>query len=96
MTDDDTLNFIDRQTNDPKEANAGIFEIFKSVFRDGDTLEYEAELRKKAGGKDKQGAALTKYYKGNWRTYQLSDHKPMWVRIKSNAAAAYLERLKSG
>ncbi|WP_173203695.1 hypothetical protein [Sphingopyxis sp. BSNA05] len=54
MTDDDTLNFIDRQTDDPKKANAGIFEIFKSVYRDGDTLEYEKELRKKAGGKDKQ------------------------------------------
>lgn len=94
MTDDDTLNFIDRQTDDPKKANAGIFEIYKSVFRDGDTLEYESELRKKAGGKDKQGAALTKYYKGNWRTYQLSDHKPMWVRIKSNAAASYLAGLK--
>ena len=68
----------------------------KSVFRDGDTLEYEAELRKKKGGKDKQGAASTKYYRSIWRTYQLSDHKPMWVRIKSNAAASYLASLKSG
>ncbi|MEP4447810.1 MAG: hypothetical protein ABJ317_08165, partial [Marinomonas sp.] len=95
MTDDDTLNFIDRQTDDPKKANAGIFEIFKSVYRDGDAQEYESELRKKKGGKDKQGAALTKYYRSSWRTYQLSDHKPMWVRINSNDAASYLTRLKS-
>lgn len=46
-------------------------------------------------GKDKQAASLIKYYKGNWRTYQLSDHKPMWVRIKSNAATSYLAGLKS-
>ncbi len=46
-------------------------------------------------GKDKQAASLIKYYKGNWRTYQLSDHKPMWVRIKSNAAASYLAGLRS-
>ena len=95
MTDDETLEFIDCRTDDLKKANAGIFEIFKSVFRDQDTLEYEAELRKKAGGKDKQGAALTQYYKSSWRTFQMSDHKPMWVRIKSNAAAAYLASLKS-
>ena len=94
MTDDDTLEFIDRQTDDPKRANAGIFEIFKSVYRDQDSLEYEAELRKKAGGKDKQGAELTKYYKSSWRTFQLSDHKPMWVRIKSNSAGSYLKSLR--
>lgn len=94
MTDDDTLEFIDRRTNDPKKANAGVFEIFNSVFRDGDASEYKSEMQKKAGGKGKSGAALTKYYKSNWRTYQLSDHKPMWVRIKSNASAAYLKKLK--
>lgn len=95
MTDDETLNFIDRKTKDPKKANAGIFDIFGSVFRDGDTAEYKKEMHKKKGGKGKTGAALSKYYKSNWRTYQLSDHKPMWVRIKSNAAGAYLQKLRS-
>lgn len=96
MTDDDTLDFIDRRTTDPKKANAGVFEIFDSVFRDGDAAEYKTEMEKKKGGKGKTGSALTKYFKSTWRTYQLSDHKPMWVRINSNAAAAYLAQLRGG
>jgi len=27
----------------------------------------------------------------DWRTYQLSDHKPMWVRLNTNDSRAYLE-----
>ena len=54
--------------------------------------EYEALLRKTKKG---AGGDLKAAFK-DWRTWQISDHKPMWVRINSNGAAAYLDRLKAG
>jgi hypothetical protein len=30
-----------------------------------------------------------------WRTYQFSDHKPMWVRLSTNDSRAYLENMKA-
>jgi hypothetical protein len=41
----------------------------------------------------KYGGSYAKYY-GDWRTYQLSDHNPLWVRLKVNESGAYLKRLK--
>ncbi len=39
------------------------------------------------------GTELKKYYK-TWRTFQLSDHMPLWVELKINYANEYLERIK--
>ena len=40
--------------------------------------------RKSPSGKKKRTTAdLKKYYK-QWLTYQLSDHRPLWVRINTN------------
>jgi hypothetical protein len=43
---------------------------------------------KKAANDDE----LQKVYR-SWRTYQFSDHYPMWVRLQTDGSAAYLERL---
>lgn len=98
MTEPAVLEYIDRPTAQGQRANAGIFEIFESVFRNGedavadDMAEYEALLRKTKKGASGNLKAAFK----DWRTWQISDHKPMWVRINSNGAAAYLDRLKAG
>lgn len=47
---------------------------------------------KSPNGDGHSGNALKDYY-ADWKTYQMSDHKPMWVRIKSNSADDYLARL---
>ena len=44
--------------------------------------------------RDKAGAELEEYYE-DWRTYQFSDHLPMWVQLEVNDSAAYLRRLES-
>ncbi len=98
MTEPAVLEYIDRPVAAGGRANAGIFEIYESIFRNGenggadDTAQYETPLRK-----TREGAAgdLKKAFK-DWRTWQISDHKPMWVRINSNGAAGYLDRLKAG
>lgn len=35
------------------------------------------------------------YYKTEWRTFQLSDHLPMWTELKINFSLSYLEKIKN-
>lgn len=45
---------------------------------------------KKAGASD---TSLKKYY-DEWRTFQMSDHLPLWVEVEIDFSAEYLESLK--
>lgn len=78
------------------QRNAGVFEIFESVFADDAGAEYEKYAIKSSNGKKAaESGTLDEYYL-QWRTYQMSDHKPMWVRLAINDSAAYLDALASG
>ena len=35
------------------------------------------------------------YYKKEWRTFQMSDHLPMWAELKINFSLSYLDKIKS-
>ncbi|WP_429121228.1 endonuclease/exonuclease/phosphatase family protein [Ensifer sp. 4252] len=86
------ITFIDRPSDDPLKRNAGIFEIYTSIFRNADEPDFRAAMLKSTNGRNKTEAELKEYYP-DWKTYQISDHKPMWVRIGTNEAAAYLDSL---
>jgi endonuclease/exonuclease/phosphatase family metal-dependent hydrolase len=70
------------QTDLP-DSDYGTFAFFDHVYRDGDAAEYAAQM-----------AQSNKAKYSDWRTYQLSDHQPLWVRLKVNDSGAYLEKLK--
>jgi endonuclease/exonuclease/phosphatase family metal-dependent hydrolase len=95
-TKPEVIEYVEKQSPDPKKRNAGVFEIFESVYRE-DQLDQFAEAAKKTSNGKKQATEsdLRDYYL-TWRTYQFSDHKPLWVRLDSNDADGYLERLKEG
>ena len=38
---------------------------------------------------------LKDYYKKEWRTFQMSDHLPMWTELKINFSMSYLNRIKN-
>jgi len=40
------------------------------------------------------GAGQRKYYEKEWRTFQMSDHLPMWVELKVDFSDRYLEGLR--
>ncbi len=86
----EVIEFI--ESGQPTRPNAGLFEIFKSVFQDTDAHFdlYKPELLKTTNGKKTDD--LRKYYK-EWRTYQFSDHKPMWVCLHVNDSKNYLSSL---
>ncbi len=75
-------------------GQAGVFDYFKTVFRPEDELLYLEEMGApyliKSDGKPRTNK--TTYYKTYWRTFQMSDHLPMWVEIRVDYSDDYLER----
>lgn len=41
-------------------------------------------------------AEMENYYLNTWRTFQISDHLPLWVELEVDFSADYLEWLKAG
>jgi len=76
------------------EGGAGVFDFYESVFRDDvdDFKAYKGLLPS-----DKKGSGVAKhkkYYANKWRTFQMSDHLPMWVALKIDFSDQYLEKLQ--
>lgn len=69
---------------------AGVLNFYETVFREKvDEAVYEPMM---GVGYQKQPTPARKssYYK-EWRTFQMSDHLPMWVELKINHSQEYLE-----
>jgi endonuclease/exonuclease/phosphatase family metal-dependent hydrolase len=75
---------------------SGVLAYAASVFRDDDEdfLAYLDHMPADQRGPD--AAAQRAYYAEKWRTWQMSDHLPMWVQLKVDFTEAYLESLKPG
>ncbi len=69
-------------------GKAGVFDFFKHVFREGDD---------DPGGEDEAFFAdlvgKTRLGYRKWRTYQMSDHLPMWLELRIDFCEDYLERI---
>ncbi len=74
-------------------GKAGVFDFYKTVFRIEDELLYVQEMGEayqfKSDGKPRTNQSA--YYKTYWRTFQMSDHLPMWTELKVDYSDAYLE-----
>jgi endonuclease/exonuclease/phosphatase family metal-dependent hydrolase len=83
-----------------KKENADVFEYDKSVFTEDDYDTYKlyvGKARKESDGLDESQNELgdnKKYYREKWRTFQMSDHLPMWVELKVDFSDRYLEKCK--
>lgn len=73
------------------EEDFGIFRFFDHVYRDdaASVAEYKDQM---AGAEIGTPANLANFK--DWRTYQMSDHMPLWVRLSVNDSTDYLKRLK--
>ena len=71
------------------EGSAGVVDIFSVVYTDADEPEYVDamgpgyERSRKGETRDERGRS--RYYR-TWRSYQISDHLPMWVELNVTAA----------
>jgi endonuclease/exonuclease/phosphatase family metal-dependent hydrolase len=73
---------------------AGVLDPYKHVFRSQDYERYApmmpAKMRKPEPDKDRS------YYANLWRTWQISDHKPLWVELEIDFSDSYLRRQIDG
>ncbi|MCL2246407.1 MAG: endonuclease/exonuclease/phosphatase family protein [Lentimicrobiaceae bacterium] len=76
-----------------KEQKAGAFNFTKTVYSEKDVDIYKAYFpNNKVKGKTQD--EILKYYLTYWRTFQMSDHLPLWVELKIDFSNQYLEKLK--
>lgn len=84
---------------------SGVFRLNSSVFRDGDFDAYfnamppdkrDVHYRGKKKGQPRSVAEKRAYYREEWRTWQMSDHFPMWVELKVDFTDDYLNSLRPG
>lgn len=90
-TEPDVIEFIESKNN------AGVFPIFSEIMRESDedfAAYWPIASKTTSGKKATDRASQQKVYR-DWRTYQMSDHNPMWCRINANSSTGYLERLKA-
>lgn len=88
--DQNIINFIDNDLT----LNGGVFDIFESVMRESDYKSYKGRMSTTTAGQSKStNEEFKKYFVEKWRTYHLSDHKPMWIKIPIDNSNAYLQRI---
>lgn len=68
------------------DCNSGVFNYYKYVYNNEKV--YASELPKTKAG------ALVKFK--DWRTYQMSDHLPMWIELRVDFSREYLQRIATG
>ena len=78
-----------------KEQKSGSFNFTKSVYTESDLPTYLPLFDKKYV-ENKTDKQIMQYYKSKYRTFQMSDHLPLWVELKVDFSEQYLEDLKQG
>jgi endonuclease/exonuclease/phosphatase family metal-dependent hydrolase len=68
-------------------GKAGVFDVFECVYRLDDAQDYAPQMGEQYLA-TKDGRARTEdeqhaYYR-DWRTYQVSDHLPMWLELRTD------------
>jgi endonuclease/exonuclease/phosphatase family metal-dependent hydrolase len=77
------------------DARAGSVDIFKNVYTSDQFDEFKDQVEQSANAQTKASKADPEAYYLDWRTYQFSDHAPLWVRLKVNDSENYLKQLAS-
>jgi len=89
------LKLDDRMTVfSENEQKAGTFNFSETVYTKQDLDNYRNYFFDKIEGKSEQ--EIEKYYLSTWRTFQMSDHLPLWVELKIDFSNQYLEKIKGG
>lgn len=82
------------------KKSAGVFNYYDSVFREEDFGVYHP-LASNKDKKNKKGkliwgstsAEQKKYFTKSWRTWQMSDHLPLWTELNIDFTEKYLKKI---
>ena len=89
---------------DKKNQKAGAFDFTVSVYREEDVEIYkkyftpESLIVKDKTTKEmrpKTDKEIEAYYLSKYRTFEMSDHLPLWVELKIDFSNQYLEKIKT-
>jgi endonuclease/exonuclease/phosphatase family metal-dependent hydrolase len=75
------------------DARAGSVDIFKHIYTPDQFDEFKGQVEESDNAQTKASKADPEAYYLDWRTYQFSDHAPLWVRLKVNDSENYLKQL---
>jgi endonuclease/exonuclease/phosphatase family metal-dependent hydrolase len=79
--------------HDPKSrlhtSRAGIFDFTKTIYGDNEAATYGQAMERSAGDAFRKAKKKDTFYR-TWRTFQISDHFPLWLELKTDFADAYL------
>jgi endonuclease/exonuclease/phosphatase family metal-dependent hydrolase len=87
------VEYTEVNSDDPTERNAGVFKLFGSTFKPSQVDDYKAAMDKTSNLNSADYGGDYDKYLHDWRTYQLSDHNVLWVRLKVNKSSDYLARM---
>ncbi len=92
----DQIAFHDPKGQLKPTTKAGVFVFTDSIFADNQAELYAKEMDDSAPEKVKTAKDKNKFY-NQWRTFQISDHFPLWIEVRTNFADAFLgSQLKRG
>lgn len=95
----DQIAYRSRQHRFQATGNAGVFDFYKYVFTVDDDAAYRRYIEayidaQHAAGKKSPKRPTTQAQQhrqyGDWRTYQMSDHLPLWAEFRIDFADEYL------
>ena len=75
-----------------EEQKAGTFAFFDTVYREEDALIY-IDIMPKERIENRTDEQIRKYFKTYYRTFELSDHQPLWVELKVDFSDEYLKKI---
>jgi hypothetical protein len=91
----DQIAFLPSAGRFESTGRAGVFDFFKTVYRDEDEAVYAEAMGESylvsSSGKIRTEAGKTSYYRTYWRTFQMSDHRLMWIELKTDFSGEYLK-----
>jgi len=74
-----------------KEQKAGAFNFSETIYTENDVETYKEYFPD--AQKAKTEKEIKKYFLSKWRTFQISDHLPLWVELKIDFSNQYLAAL---
>jgi len=74
------------------DQKAGAFNFIETIYREQDLETYKEYFHDKIAGMTEK--EIRNYYLTKWRTFQMSDHLPLWVELKIDFSDPYLDKLQ--
>jgi endonuclease/exonuclease/phosphatase family metal-dependent hydrolase len=79
-----------------RTSAAGVFDFTQAIYGDGESDAYAQAMERSGAPQPADAKERTASYR-EWRTFQVSDHFPLWLELRTDFSEAYLAKvMRSG